>query len=295
MATTQHCGKSATSNWSSHGLLLVALMVWCIEEDLPNLADWDEKSILGGGADGHVRLARTSEGVEVAIKLCSLETDEMVEVFENEAYFSRLCADLDVSLPVHTVFITPELTGAVVFERASKDLMAWLESTEERFFSLKETASLFRQVCQLVERMHNSQVAHLDIKPDNILIDKEGHLRLCDFGRAHEWTEASRRYDGPLDSVSTKQYTSPERFFNDDFDVALADIFSLGVTLHVLLTGYFPWNNLSQKPPYPFQFCGAATQGLDSTCLELLMSMLNEDPLLRPTIQQVLAHEWLCQ
>ena len=245
---------------------------------------FSHSNILGNGADGQVVSAQTLQGCDVAIKFLSIESEISRELFQAEAHFSRVLSR-SVGLPVHDVVITPDLTGAIVYDRAQGDLLDLLEGTPEGHFSVPAAASLFKELCVLVKRMHARQIAHLDLKPENVLIDTKGRLRLCDFARAHQWTSSPRQYDGIFSCVATKEYSSPERFFDQDFDVAAADIFSLGVTLHVLLTGCYP----KSDAPLDMSFI----KGIDRSCLQLVSWMLHEDPCARPSIKQVLSHSWL--
>ena len=203
---------------------------------------FNDSEILGSGADGRVLSAQTLQGHDVAVKFISIDTETRRAVFQTEAFFSRTLSH-SIGLPVHDIVIASDCTGAIVYDMAQGDLLDLVESAPDGFLSISRAASLFQELCLLVERMHELRVAHLDLKPENVLINNNGELRLCDFSRAHQWTPSSRQYDGLFSSVSTKEYSSPERFSCENFDVAAADIFSLGVTLHVLLTGYFPWGS----------------------------------------------------
>jgi serine/threonine protein kinase len=254
---------------------------------------FEGSEILGVGADGRVISARTLQGHAVAVKIFTLDTPTRSNVFQNEVFFSRTLERLQVALPVHDVFTGPPLVGTIVYDRATSDLLHLLEAKPEGYFTTDEAVPLFLQLCHLVELMHLSHIAHLDLKPENVLVDSQGNLRLCDFGRGHQWTALSRKYDQYLASVSTKEYCSPERFERGDFDVAAADIFSLGVILHVLATGYFPWSMSGRRSTFPLPLNLINARHLERDCQTLLQSMLHSNPSSRPSIQQVLAHPWI--
>jgi serine/threonine protein kinase len=245
--------------------------------------------------DGNTRLfaALHPSGSPVTIQVHTLNTATEKGAFQNEAYFSRILASSQVALPVHDIAITPLRTGAIVCERANKDLRLMTEAYLERRFPVRQGACVFKKLCQLVDRMHSQRIAHLDLKPENILVDHCGQLRLAGFSHSHKWN-GSRQYDGFLSSVRSKEYSSPERFFSDNFDVVSADVFSLGVILHWMLTGYLPYASGTSTGTLPYQLdLGHARTLLNSHCFELLSRMLHPEPTQRPSLQQVLDHRWM--
>ncbi len=106
--------------------------------------------------------------------------------------------------------------------------------------STRERLALFRVVCEAVHFAHQNLVVHRDLKPSNILVTKEGQPMLVDFGIA-KLLEDER--GGPTSSgvqPMTPAYASPEQVAHEPPTTA-TDIYSLGVVLHVLLTGQSPY------------------------------------------------------
>ena len=115
-----------------------------------------------------------------------------------------------------------------------------------RKLSIPERLQLFMQVARAVAYAHGRLVVHRDIKPANVLVSREGHVHLLDFGIAklvHEaGPEAVPDGDGLTQSHGrplTPRYASPEQLCNKPITVA-SDIYSLGVLLYQLLTGVCP-------------------------------------------------------
>lgn len=102
---------------------------------------------------------------------------------------------------------------------------------------LDEAIPIFQQICEAVQSAHDKDIVHLDIKPANILFDEEGNVILVDFGIA---TLASQSQETLADQ-GTSGYKAPE--VNDkerESDLKRADVYSLGIVLHEMLTGHGP-------------------------------------------------------
>jgi serine/threonine protein kinase len=122
---------------------------------------------------------------------------------------------------------------------------------------------LFRQLAEAVAHAHERGVAHGDLKPENVLVNNEGVLKLTDFGLGNQLTtEASLMLSGKLESgeappglAGTIPYMAPEQREGQPPDSA-SDVFSLGIILHEMLTGSRPQpgddprEHLSNPPPW---------------------------------------------
>ncbi len=105
--------------------------------------------------------------------------------------------------------------------------------------SLESRLDLFRKVCFAVSFAHQKLVIHRDLKPQNILIDDHGHVKLLDFGIA-KLLNSENEIDGQTQTFAlTPEYASPEQIRGEPLSTA-TDIYSLGVILHELLTGSRP-------------------------------------------------------
>ncbi len=99
---------------------------------------------------------------------------------------------------------------------------------------------LFQEVCAAVAYAHRRAVIHRDLKPGNILVTKEGLIKLLDFGIAKLITAEDAR-DRTSTKVFTPEFASPEQFQGGRITTA-SDVYSLGVILYKLLTGVRPYN-----------------------------------------------------
>jgi tetratricopeptide (TPR) repeat protein/predicted Ser/Thr protein kinase len=101
--------------------------------------------------------------------------------------------------------------------------------------------AIFLQVCDALAHAHRQLVLHRDIKPNNILVDRDGNAKLLDFGVAKLLQSAEVSEEShTVDRAYTPDYASPEQVFGHPIGVG-SDVYSLGVLLYRLLTGVPPY------------------------------------------------------
>ncbi len=103
--------------------------------------------------------------------------------------------------------------------------------------SVKEAISIAIQVCMGIEAAHNNHIIHRDIKPQNIIISKEGKVKVTDFGIA----KAATSNTITSNVMGSVHYTSPEQA-RGGYSDEKSDVYSLGITMFEMLTGRVPFN-----------------------------------------------------
>ena len=103
--------------------------------------------------------------------------------------------------------------------------------------SVKEAVSIAIQISMGIDAAHNNNIIHRDIKPQNIIISKEGKVKVTDFGIA----KAATSNTITSNVMGSVHYTSPEQA-RGGFSDEKSDIYSLGITMFEMLTGRVPFN-----------------------------------------------------
>ena len=158
----------------------------------------------------------------------------------------------------------------------------------EKRFSEDETCYFASQLLLALEFLQNKNVAHRDVKPSNILLTREGHLALADFGLA------TRLRGGLKTFCGTAEYIAPEVLSEKMWSAAGLDLWAFGITLYQLLVGKTPF----EAPDATSVFLNTLTAPLKfpdflSPCAkDLLTKIINREASSRPSYQQVKQHDF---
>lgn len=192
------------------------------------LGPWRILGLIGSGGMAHVYVAERADGQfdqQVAIKL----------VQRNVQLIDRLRHERQVVASLRHPHIVGLIDGGETDDGDLWFAMALVEGlridhyVEARRLDWRARLSLFDAVCGALEYAHGRGLIHRDIKPDNILVDEQGHPRLLDFGIALPQSGG----DGSDDRVLTPAYASPEQLSGQPLTVT-SDIYQLGLILRLL-------------------------------------------------------------
>ena len=113
---------------------------------------------------------------------------------------------------------------------------------EGKVFTIDEVVRIGADLAQAVQSLHSQDAIHLDVKPENILIDEKGKLTLIDFGLSHHARYPDLLAEEMRKGIGSAPYISPEQVAGIRSD-SRSDIFSIGVIMYELLTGELPFDN----------------------------------------------------
>ncbi|KAK8710917.1 hypothetical protein V6N13_146226 [Hibiscus sabdariffa] len=190
--------------------------------------------------------------------------------------------------PTHLAIVMEYAAGGELFERICN--AGRFSEDEARFF--------FQQLISGVSYCHAMQICHRDLKLENTLLDGSTapRLKICDFG----YSKSSVLHSQPKSTVGTPAYIAPEVLSRKEYDGKIADVWSCGVTLYVMLVGAYPF----EDPEDPKIFRKTIQRILSvhysipdyvrvsKECKHLLSRIFVADPEKRITIPEIKQHPW---
>lgn len=260
-------------------------------------------SLIGKGGMGDVyRATHVHIDSEFAVKLLKPEfvaNETAIRRFRLEARAAGRIQHPN-AVRVTDFGVSPENIVYLVMDLISGHSLRNLMGSEAPM-DFARTVGIVRQVCAAVDAAHRSGVIHRDIKPDNILIEKDQRgetVKVLDFGiaklREAQTSDLYLTQAGTI--IGTPQYMSPEQCQGKEID-SRSDIYSIGIILYEMLTGKVPFDavaslqvvymQLNETPP-PL---GEAAPHVPEPLVRVVERALNKKPEDRPSTAQQLSDE----
>ncbi|CRH00790.1 protein kinase 5, putative [Plasmodium relictum] len=274
---------------------------------------------IGEGTYGVVYKAQNNYGETFALKKIRLEKEDEgipstaireISILK-ELKHSNIVKLYDV---IHT-----KKRLILVFEHLDQDLKKLLDVCDGGLESVTAKSFLL-QLLNGIAYCHEHRVLHRDLKPQNLLINREGELKIADFGLARAFGIPVRRY---THEVVTLWYRAPDVLMGSKKYSTTIDIWSIGCIFAEMVNGrpLFPgvsetdqlmrifkilgtpnsqnWPNVTELPKYDPNFTvyeplpwESFLKGLDESGIDLLSKMLKLDPNQRITAKQALEHAY---
>ena len=200
--------------------------------------NYDVLGVVGEGAYGIVYKCRNKEtGKYVAIKKFKEIEDKLVQkTMKRELKMLQMLKHENV-VDFQDAFIYKK-NLFLVFEYVEKNLLEVLEKSPDGL-NPKLIRSFVFQMCKAVHYLHKKKMIHRDVKPENLLIDENMNLKLCDFGFARKvcLNEDNNNVDAMTDYVATRWYRSPELLLSNGIYGPEVDYWAIGCIMGELADG----------------------------------------------------------
>lgn len=250
---------------------------------------------IGSGSFSKVKVGKDVEtGRECAIKIIDVEQlarEHLEDQLKREIVSMKVLQHenivelRDVIRTAHHIYLILELlTGGELFTRL----------TEEKRFAEDVGRKYFQQLVAGMMYCHNMGIAHRDLKPENLLLSADGVLKISDFGLSN-LQRCSQSGTNMLQTVcGTPNYVAPEVLKEQGYDGRIADVWSCGVILFVMLAGYLPFDDDNMNALFTkiergeFRMARHFSDGAK----DLISKILVTDPGKRITLEEITQHSW---
>lgn len=243
-----------------------------------------EPGNLGFGAFGSViKATRKKDGKVFCMKISNEVYDDVQrQLLEDEADILSKIQHPNIIQVIDGFWYNRKFCLVMEFADGGNLLQKVKEQLSE-----SEIIKILIQILNGLQYLHSQKIMHRDLKPENILLMQDGQVKIADFGFAKflENTLTSR-----LTFAGTPQYIAPEMYLNEPRGIP-CDIWSLGVIIYLFATQHLPFSAQNQEqlkqniincdpPPIGNKFFKQLN--------EIVVSMLNKKPQLRPTAEILL-------
>ncbi|KAI1719989.1 protein kinase domain-containing protein [Ditylenchus destructor] len=249
------------------------------------------RDTLGVGTFGKVKVGiHEATGYKVAVKILNRQKIKTLDVvgkirreIQNLSLFRHphiIKLYQVISTPTDIFMIMEYVAGGELFDYIVKN--GRLKTGEARRF--------FQQIISGVDYCHRHMVVHRDLKPENLLLDERNNVKIADFGLSNIMTDG----DFLRTSCGSPNYAAPEVISGKLYAGPEVDVWSCGVILYALLCGTLPFDD--EHVPTLFRKIKSGIfpipDYLEKSVVNLLLHMLQVDPMKRATIKDVINHDW---
>ena len=254
------------------------------------VGDYVIQQEIGSGSMARIHMAyKKSTGARCCVKVIDKRTIEDAQDMRHLHNEVRLLSELDHPNIVKYIDFYDDKTNFYIFQEflEGRSLLEMINETNG--LSEEICHQLFIQLVSVLSYMHERSVYHRDIKPDNLMFDGDGNMKLIDFGFSKEISINPERGT----ACGSPAFVAPEVIKREEYSYA-ADIWSVGIILYLMATGQLPFRDsnvvtlLTMVVENDLEF----PPGIDSELKELLIGMLEKDPSRRLSIKEIKATSW---
>ncbi|XP_014268203.2 serine/threonine-protein kinase 17A isoform X1 [Maylandia zebra] len=199
---------------------------------------------------------------------------------------------------LHQVYeMASEMVLVLEFAAGGEIFNQCVSDQEDEAFSEEDVKRLMRQILEGVAFLHQNNVVHLDLKPQNILLTSTsplGDIKIVDFGLSRMVSS----HQELREIMGTPEYVAPEILNYEPISTA-TDMWSVGVLAYVMLTGISPFLGEDKQETFlnisqlSVSYSDEELQQLDPAALSFIQMLLRKHPQERATAEHCLTHPWL--
>ena len=187
---------------------------------------------------------------------------------------------------LYEIYESPKFFYLIMEYLPQGDLIAKL--IKQKRFTEEEAKINFIQLIDALYYMHKMNICHRDIRPEHILFDKNNKPKFIGFS----YSSLYKKDMGIKDSYGSLLYACPEIIQGEIYDPEMADVWSMGVLLYVMVCGYLPFSDESNEKNKILIINGKVDypREISNKLKDLLKHMLETDPLKRYGLSRIIKH-----
>ena len=191
-------------------------------------------------------------------------------------------------IQLYEIFETPKEIYLIMEYAVGGELFDYI--SERNRLEEWEARRFFRQIIEGIEYLHSLKIVHRDLKPENLLLDEENNIKIVDFGLSNRYSEREMLRT----ACGSPCYAAPEMVAGKTYNGLNVDIWSSGIVLFAMICGYLPFEDSNTTRLYKKIINGDFIIPImvSKDARNLLTGILQTDPLVRYTIENIKSHSW---
>lgn len=249
-----------------------------------DISHFDVQRVVGKGGFGKVNAVQKYDQPGVYYAMKRMEKAKIIE----DKSIDMIWTEREIMSRVHNPFVC-DLKWAFQDEVELFFVMPFMSGGDLRYHlqskrALKESECQFyaAEMCVGLQALHDAGIVYRDLKPDNTLLDADGHIMLSDFGIAAVLERNGKIYQ-TKGRAGTRGYQAPELLDRDEYDF-MPDFWSFGITVYEMLHGNRPFvssesisSNTPSNSSYNYTIC-SFSPSLSNRAVSFITGLLTVDP-----------------
>ena len=262
-------------------------------EKMKNIGPYEILNLIKEGSSSKVYLGKSKfTNEQVAIK--AISKSRLKNKLEELLLITKQIETLKILkhrniVTLYEIYESKKYIFLITEYVSGKDLIEKI--IRKKRFNEEEALRIFFQLLDAFIYMHKMNICHRNVRTEHILFDKNNRPKIIGFGFS-SFYESNKNIEGAYGSLC---YTCPEIIDELPYNPELADVWSLGVILYVLICGYLPFSDDDDKKNKLLISNGKIDfpKEISNKLKDLLRHMLDKNPKKRYTFQKIIKHPWI--